>query len=289
MASIIKAGLKGVRTLKKKKTEEAAAITQTPSISPTATQTDVRSPAPKDFKPSVKFDKESVSVTNLNPTTNLPETQVLSRKDYQGLLAQQGGGSRASGAGASADAINEVKATIKGDTQDLTEVGEAPLTPQPADLGGSLLNPTAEVGAARRQQFLGTADKGVATKQVLAGLVDQFRIGIGGKKPLNVQQAENTLTDAQAILTADVAMVASGQKTLAEVQSNLDFAIESINRLEITQRGLGQQNLRYWSDNGREIEAELIRKRNDLRNLRLELINAQATAQQTRLQQAGFQ
>ena len=113
--------------------------------------------------------------------------------------------------------------------------------------------------------------KEVITLGFAAKIIDQIRIGITGKKPLGVQQAEGSLTEAMTDLNTDMEKVKAGANP-RDMKTNLVLAENALARLESSQKGIGQNNLRYWSDEGAEVETTISIARNNLDDLRKELL-----------------
>lgn len=154
--------------------------------------------------------------------------------------------------------VEELQATEKVKSSQALGEGLAP------DIAQSLGLP--------RQKGIGEAI-GMA-KSTTAGIVDFIRVGITGKKPLKVQQAEATFNDLNSALGQDVKLVQAGALSLEEAKVNLEKAAQTINRMEESQKKLGKENLRYWTDNGAEVQAQIIIQKEQLAGRRLELLNA---------------
>lgn len=110
-------------------------------------------------------------------------------------------------------------------------------------------------------------------------LASTFTGGTGTRKSARVSTAESALNDAIALVDIQIEGVKVGRSPL-EANRSLTFAIQKLAELERTQKGAGQANLRHWLGGGKEIEAEILRKRAELEQLRIDLINARAIALQ---------
>ncbi len=121
------------------------------------------------------------------------------------------------------------------------------------------------------------------TKAQVANFVDFVRVGVTGKKPLKVSQAEASLTDGLSAVNQNIKAVREGILDYHEAIDSLERTAAAINRLERSQKGLGKENLRYWSDEGKEVEAEIINAKERIDQMRTELLVA---AQEGRLAQA---
>jgi len=106
---------------------------------------------------------------------------------------------------------------------------------------------------------------------VVANLAESLGKTFGfdiGKKSVGVTQAEQAYSDyASAIQT----QIDSGAN-LAEIQNNIDSAIQATIDLRNQAHGLGRVGLRYWLDEGRGIEAQSERQIQQLRALQLKAI-----------------
>ena len=109
-------------------------------------------------------------------------------------------------------------------------------------------------------------------KKLAAQLIDQVRVGITGKKPLDVALAEESLSDAMTAIGNDIDNVKLGLKPARDVQSSMNMAENALYRLERTQQGLNKENLRNWRDGGAQMAAEIILKKQEIRDLKRELL-----------------
>ena len=112
------------------------------------------------------------------------------------------------------------------------------------------------------------------TLGIAADLIDVLRVGITGKKPLKVSMTEDTLNSALSQIGVDIDLVKSGLKNPRDVSASIILADESLSALRDSQKGLGMLNVRYWTDEGANIETEIIIAENRLLDLRRELLNA---------------
>jgi len=128
----------------------------------------------------------------------------------------------------------------------------------------------------------------VSTPQAIissaAQVYDLFKSSLSASKSTDVKKAEASFIDATNILQQNVALVKTGQKSYIDAERDMKLAESSINDLERTTRGLGRLNLRYWLDNGREIEAQILREKTTLQNIRIELELAREQARQIEAQ-----
>lgn len=111
----------------------------------------------------------------------------------------------------------------------------------------------------------------VINKQRIANFADFARTAISGKKPLRVQQAEGALNDVIQTLSDDVALAKQGLLRPTDARQDLIRAQGAVQALEDSQKGIGKENLRYWSDNGAEVQAMIINAKREIENLQLEL------------------
>lgn len=116
--------------------------------------------------------------------------------------------------------------------------------------------------------------------QTAAEIYDTFEKSLfGARKSGRVQKAETEFTDATNIIKQNIEMVKAGNKDYTDALRDFENALGAISRLERTTKGLGKINLRYWLDNGKELETSILNEKTILENLRAELITAAQTAQ----------
>lgn len=89
---------------------------------------------------------------------------------------------------------------------------------------------------------------------------------LGTKKSVGVIKAEGVFADNKEILDTQISLYQQGAIPRETVQASLDAATDSIIQLQKETKGLGQANLRFWLDNGREIEAQIERELTTLQN-----------------------
>lgn len=150
-----------------------------------------------------------------------------------------------------------------------------------------LLNPLTKKGILSNVETSGNLGQDIsmgATEFIstAAEVYDAMVSMVKGRKTLKTQKAEASFTDATAILQQDLEMVRSGQMSAIDASRDLEEAAAAINRLESSAKGIGKDNLRWFIDQGKEIETQIIREKRILENLRLELINAQQEARVNR-------
>lgn len=73
-----------------------------------------------------------------------------------------------------------------------------------------------------------------------------------------------TFGDLSATIDKQIAAVQTGTASAADVQKSIELALAATNRLEAEQKGLGKTNLNYWIDQGKDIEAEVMRQKQTL-------------------------
>jgi hypothetical protein len=122
---------------------------------------------------------------------------------------------------------------------------------------GNILSPAAT-------SFLGKA----------AEIYDSIISSVLSKKSTRVIQAEGSFADASAAITKNIEMVKTGAIEPSQVLRDFERATAAINRLERTTKGLGQVNLRYWIDNGAELEASIANEKAIIENQRDDLLAA---------------
>jgi hypothetical protein len=117
------------------------------------------------------------------------------------------------------------------------------------------------------------------TLKTAAQIFDTIQSALFASKSTGVKKAEAAFTDASFIIDKDIALVKAGQKPYSEASRDFQLAEDSINSLESETKGLGKINLRYWLDNGAELQAQILREKRIMDNQRIELRNAYQTAQ----------
>ena len=105
----------------------------------------------------------------------------------------------------------------------------------------------------------------------IASAADILRTAITGKKPLAVQQAEATFTDSAAVINRNIQAVKTNPALYVEAKKDFIRAQEAINRLESNTKREGLLSLRYWRDNGAELEASIANEKAILADLEREL------------------
>ena len=120
----------------------------------------------------------------------------------------------------------------------------------------------------------GTENTFAGTAQKAATFIDIIRSGITGKKPLPVQKAETSFSDASNTISQGIELVKTGQKNISELERDFEQAVGAINRLEAEAKLKGKLNLRFWIDEGKELETSIINEKAILENKRIELLNA---------------
>jgi len=108
----------------------------------------------------------------------------------------------------------------------------------------------------------------------VAGIIDFLRVAIKGGKPIEVQQAESSLNDAMVQVGREIDLVKSGARAARDAKTTFLLVQNSISRLEASQKGFGKLNVRYWSDEGKEVEAQILIAKQRLLDMQLELYQA---------------
>jgi hypothetical protein len=134
------------------------------------------------------------------------------------------------------------------------------------------LSPNSAAEAANQERAAGE------TIGLVARIYDTIKSSLSAGKSTGVKKAEAAFTDARFILSNDVNMVKAGQKDYIDAYNDFQLAEDSITSLEAEKKGLGKLNLRYWLDNGQEIEAQILREKANLAQLKIQLEAARQTA-----------
>jgi hypothetical protein len=137
------------------------------------------------------------------------------------------------------------------------------------DILGTALEKTTDVPVVGR--FLSKTAQGISA---LSSFLPEF-LQFGTKKSAIVTQAEQTFSNIISGLNQDVSAVSAGTISSADVQRDIDMAISSIAKLEQQAHGLGRANLRYWLDQGREIETQAKYELRALQEVQNKLIASQ--------------
>ena len=266
-------------------TPTAPESTSTPTPAPTPAPT----PTPK-IQTKVKFNPDkSVDYTVGGKTTRLTPAE------YQALGGQGGGTSTQ----AVKDILYQTKveratAGLAYDTRFAQDVKAKQIEQNPLE-APKLLEKPIEGQVAQEQILtelpgggkLGGAIENLAeikgvkptlgfTANLIASLSSFLpeTLQFGTKKSINVQKAESTFTDLSSAIDTNINLVRSGQLPMTTVLKDMEQAIVAVAQLESQTKGTGKANLRYWLDQGREIEAQVAREKAILERQRLQLLNA---------------
>jgi len=142
----------------------------------------------------------------------------------------------------------------------------------PQNPAQQLQTPTTEQiqGAAQGQDFRGTAIAPVlsATAQALSTLSDFLpsSLRFSEAKSTEVKKAEAGFASVSATIADDIKLYQAGQMDLASVQKDIDRATKTIIALQQQTKSQGQINLRFWLDQGAEIEAQVQEEIRSLEN-----------------------
>jgi hypothetical protein len=267
-------------------TPTAPESTSTPTPAPTPAPT----PTPK-IQTKVKFNPDkSVDYTVGGKTTRLTPAE------YQALGGQGGGTSTQ----AVKDILYQTKveratAGLAYDTRFAQDVKAKQIEQNPLEAPRELVTPV-EAQLAQQQilqpnipggtvgeisdAIIGSPLINRAGGQALANFVVSFSSFLpefaqfGTKKSIGVQKSEQAFSDLSAALTNNIVLVKSGQIPVSVALKDLDAAIVAISDLQSQTKGTGKVNLRYWVDQGREIENQVAREKAVLERQRIELLNA---------------
>lgn len=238
--------------------KEVPMVTDVPTQSP-APQAATNQAPPGNIRTEVKFNPDStVDYSAGGKTTR------LTRKEYNDFLNTLGGkrgGNLTPRVRAAQDqreaALNPIPLTTIPTTDELGKAGQEPNFFQMDPLSKERLKATPGV---------------LLSAGALA--IDTIRSGITGKKPLKQQQAETIFSDTTNALNQDIEGVKMGGDPTQAIR-NLELAAASLNRLERSSKAEGKLNLRYWVDNGRELDAQIALEKSILERMRNELVQAE--------------
>jgi hypothetical protein len=132
-----------------------------------------------------------------------------------------------------------------------------------AALSGIVSAPEAIPGA---QQYV------TGSKQNAAQIIDFFTSALSSRKGVDVIKAEATFNDASNVIDRDIELVKTDWKSVSSALGDIEQAESAINRLKETTKGLSKENLRYWADNGAEIDAQIRREERQLQTQKAQLI-----------------
>jgi hypothetical protein len=94
---------------------------------------------------------------------------------------------------------------------------------------------------------------------------------LGTSKSIDVKKAENAFTSVTATINDDIKLYQAGAISRAQVEQDIDRALNYNLDLYKQTKGMGQANLRFWLDKGQEIEAQIIEQLRNLENQRRSL------------------
>jgi gas vesicle protein len=204
-----------------------------------------------DFVPSAKGTTTQIQFNKDNSIDYTPiggEPIKLTREEYRVL---QGG------AGAITNKVKEVQASEQPQIEQLPN--------QSQQIEQEVLQTDAFDLRERAPTVAKTAEILVNGFDTVAGLIPGIGkyLRISGKSS-EVQRAEQTFNDMNAVLSNDVQQVKMGSKNKSEVMKDMALAREATLRLYAQTKGQGQLNLGFWVDSGASIEAELARQKSIL-------------------------
>jgi hypothetical protein len=176
------------------------------------------------------------------------ETVKLTREEYKGLLGQD--------RGITTERTKEIQAVEAGGLEEIKKqqfqeginiptLNRLNIENEQKDLRGTALGETLGIVAPPLAQ--------------LSNFLPEF-MKFGSKKSLRVQKAEQAFTDWDNALGNNIDGYLKGQVSQAEIQRTFDNAQSAIEQLHRETKGKGQVDLRFWVDQGAEIEAQVERQ-----------------------------
>lgn len=129
--------------------------------------------------------------------------------------------------------------------------------------------------------FIDEVTKPKLVKDILGGLAKIVSsassilpdmLQVGTKKTTPITQAENTFNELTATISNDIELAKMGLADPNKTLKDINLAIEAISRLEAQTRGLGKANLRYWIDEGKELESSIMNEKSSLEGQRIQIL-----------------
>jgi len=114
----------------------------------------------------------------------------------------------------------------------------------------------------------GVALRETFTLRNLANTYDWIISSISRKKPLTQVQAEDTFNSLKFSLNDDIELYKTGMLDDMQIETNFQLAAEAIIRLENFQKEFTSKNLKYFTDDGASVDAQLRQMKSDLITLR---------------------
>lgn len=197
-----------------------------------------------DFKPSAESTKIKFNEDNTVDFTPIGgDTINLSKAEWNVVNGK---------AGAVTDKVQQVQAgqqqvqqqPFQSLSQEQVQQEAAVGVPQ-ADLTGGLLGDSLEMGANIIESF--------------GSFLPEF-LQFGTKKSVGVTKAEAMFADNSVVLDKQIQAYQQGLIPRSVVDQSIRQSEKAIIELERQTKGLGQANLRFWLDQGREIEAQIQRE-----------------------------
>lgn len=110
--------------------------------------------------------------------------------------------------------------------------------------------------------------RGTTTGKVLSTVADfvdtiSSTLPISGlklKDPQAVNDVKDGFNKMNDVVNEDIKLYLAGQKSLSEVERDMEKQIEFTNKLYRLTKGKGQVNLAFWRDQGASLEAEALRQ-----------------------------
>jgi hypothetical protein len=173
------------------------------------------------------------------------ETVKLTREEYKGLLGQEKGITTERTKeiqGVEAGGLEEIKKQQFQEGINIPTQNRLDIENQSGDLRGTALGDTLAMVAKPVVQF--------------SNFLPEF-LKFGTKKSLRVQKAETAFSDWDSVLGEKIEGYKMGAVSQTEIQTIFDNAQASIEQLHRETKGAGQADLRFWVDEGAEIEAQV--------------------------------
>lgn len=135
-----------------------------------------------------------------------------------------------------------------------------------------------------RNELMGIQTQGgELVKRSVAEIYDVLHTAITRKEPLKRQKAKEAFTSSSEILKSNIQAVEEGTLDYETALRDYNEAASNLETLEQETKGLATLNLDWWIDNGKGVQADILREQRLLEGLRLQLNQAFLTNQQNRM------
>lgn len=137
--------------------------------------------------------------------------------------------------------------------------------------------------------YSGNVNTGLTGADILNGFgtaIEVMRTGVTGKDPSSMTKAMDSFSNAKTSMQAQIEMVKAGQIRYTDAAESLMMMELSINQLERRNKYVGKLNLNHWRDQGLNIDTQIRSEKNQMKEMRQELILAYNQVNQ--MKEAGY-